>query len=331
MTPQQPRPHLHSPVAGGPDPERQDTYRGALVGVAVGDGLGAPFEGRPGPVPADEIDEFAAAGPLRTTDDTAMTIGVAESLLHRNGLDEDHLAATFAAAYARDPHRGYGAGAAALLNRIVAGDDWRTAAAEQFDGQGSFGNGAAMRSAPIGLAAAGYPQQAAELARRAARVTHTHSQATEAAAAQAAAVSLLLTLPLGQTIDGPHLAATLSHLLDDTDLRQALATAAALARNATPHEIIQTLGTGVAALEAVPAALCAFLRHQGSFPDTVLFAVSLGGDTDTIASMAAALAGAHLGRSAIPQSWIDRTEGTRRLTSLADRFAHRHASPTRTT
>lgn len=328
MTPQ---PHSRLPAWGGPGPERQDTYRGALVGVAVGDGLGAPFEGRPGPVSAEEIEDFAAAGPLRTTDDTTMTIGVAESLLHRDGVDEDHLAATFAAAYASDPHRGYGAGAAVLLDRIAAGDDWRTAAAEQFGGQGSFGNGAAMRSTPFGLAAAGYPQQAAELARRAARVTHTHPQATEAAAAQAAAVSLVLTLPLGQAVDGPHLTATLGHLLADTDLRQALATAAALATAGTPGEIAQTLGTGVRALEAVPAALCAFLRHQGSFSDTVLFAVSLGGDTDTIAAMAAALAGAHLGCSAIPQSWVDRTEGARRLTSLADRFAHRHTSPSRTT
>lgn len=303
---------------------RAEPFRGALVGAAIGDGLGAPFEGREGLITIDEINQFAnTGGPLRTTDDTAMTVGVAESLLHRGGLDEDHLAATFAASYTRDPHRGYGSGTAALLQRIAAGDNWRTAAAEQFGGQGSFGNGAAMRSAPFGLQAAGYPQQAADLARRAARITHTHPLGVEGAAAQAAAISLLVAAPLAQLIHGPKLAATLGRLLTDDDLSAALATSAEIADQGTAAEIAGVLGTGVAAVEAVPAAFCAFLRHQDSFPDAVGFAIGLGGDTDTIAAMTGALAGAHLGYSAIPQDWIERTEGSGKLGTLAERFARR--------
>jgi poly(ADP-ribose) glycohydrolase ARH3 len=308
------------------DDRRIDAYRGALVGVAVGDGRGAPFEGRPGLIASEEIHQTTRTGPLPTTDDTAMTVAVAESLLHRGGLDEDHLAATFATSFARDPHRGYGAGTAALLQRIAAGDDWRAAAVAQFGGQGSYGNGAAMRSAPFGVLAAGYPQEAAGLARRAARITHTHPLGVEGAAAVAAAVSLLVAAPGGEPIDGSRLAAAVGRVLSDGDMRAALDTSADLARVATPVEIVRTLGNGVAALEAVPAAFCAFLRHPGSFSDAVDFAISLGGDTDTMACMTGALAGAYLGFSAVPDDWVERTEEAGKLGMLADRFARRHAN-----
>lgn len=73
----------------------------------------------------------------------------------------------------------------------------------------------------------------------------------------------------------------------------------------------------------MPAALCAFLCHPDSFADTVRLAVSLGGDTDTIASMAGALAGAYLGYSAIPAKWVERTEATDRPADLAVRLRDR--------
>lgn len=61
-------------------------------------------------------------------------------------------------------------------------------------------------------------------------------------------------------------------------------------RDADVPVVAHTLGTSVAALDAVPAAICAFLHHLDSFADAVTFAIELGGDTDTIASMTAAAA-----------------------------------------
>lgn len=66
-----------------------------------------------------------------------------------------------------------------------------------------------------------------------------------------------------------------------------------------------------------------FLRHARSYPDAVGFAITLGGDTDTIASMAGAIAGACLGESAISQRWLERTEGASMLGALGERFAAR--------
>jgi poly(ADP-ribose) glycohydrolase ARH3 len=77
------------------------------------------------------------------------------------------------------------------------------------------------------------------------------------------------------------------------------------------------------ASDAVPAALAAFVCNDGAFEPTVRFAIALGGDTDTIASMAGALAGAAGGLATVPSGWIARCEGTQRMVELADRFCLR--------
>jgi len=171
----------------GPDQvdDRERRYHGALLGVVVGDALGAPFEGHPGLVPPAFLTRIdAGQALLRYTDDTTMTFALAESLLFCRRLDLDHLAATFATACQREPHRGYGPAVAQLLGRVATGAGWAQAAASQFGGQGSFGNGAAMRVPPIGICAHGSLEVAAELGRESARVTHTHPEGVDAAGAR---------------------------------------------------------------------------------------------------------------------------------------------------
>ena len=290
------------------------------MGVAVGDALGAAFEGHPGPVPPAALREHLdGTGRALYTDDTALTIATAESLLDADGLDLDHLAAALAAAHHREPGRGYGAGTASLLARIQAGGDWRPLAAGQFGGTGSFGNGAAMRSAPIALFAGRHAVRAADLARRAARTTHTHAVGVEGAAALAAAVALVL----GGTDPGM-VAHELQVVVHDPDLRERLWAVGDLPTGESAPVVARVTGTGVSAAESVPAAIAAFVTHPDGFADTVAFAISLGGDTDTIASMAGALAGAHHGYRAIPEHWVARTEGCPVLVELADRLAARH-------
>lgn len=73
--------------------------------------------------------------------------------------------------------------------------------------------------------------------------------------------------------------------------------------------------------EAVPCAIYAFLCHAASdksFEELVPFAISLGGDTDTIASMAGAIGGAYWGFDAIPMDWVDSCEEVTRCHDLAD-------------
>ena len=306
-----------------------DRYRGALVGAVVGDALGAPLEGHRGPVPPQRLayldgDDGHALG---YTDDTVMTMAVAESLLDCARLDQDRLARRFAAAFEREPGRGYGAGTAHLLRRLSAGARWQVEAPAQFGGAGSFGNGAAMRVAPVALHAAGDLLSAADLARRSAAVTHTHAAAVEGAAAQAVAVALALAglgdVPIDRHgfLDSVLGAVTPGATADGLRRVRALLDEEAELR---PGVVAREVGTGVAASESVPAAVAAFAARPDSFAETVRFAVSLGGDTDTIASMAGAVAGAYHGATGVPRAWIRRVEGVARMMELGT-LLHRAA------
>ncbi len=302
------------------DESLRTRFRGALLGVAVGDGLGAPFEGTPS-VPADELARLELeeeAGPLRYTDDTHMTIGLARSLLECGGFDGAHMATRFAADFSAEPWRGYGPGPPRVFALLAQGEPWDQAAVSLFGGSGSFGNGAAMRVAPVALFTFPDVSRAARLARQTARITHSHELGMEGAALQAAAVAQLLGYAPGDRFDRRFfLAALRTHVASDVYLHK-LGLMEELLRGARPEEVVAGLGNGIAASESVPTALFAFLRHPGSFVDAVRYAISLGGDTDTIASMTGALSGAYLGEGAIPAWWRENVEGASVLRSLAD-------------
>ena len=91
-----------------------------------------------------------------------------------------------------------------------------------------------------------------------------------------------------------------------------------LSDRADRQAVIALLGNGIAAFESVPTAIYSFLRCPKSFPEVVSYAISLGGDTDTIASMAGAISGAYLGLGAIPSVWRERLEDVAQLEALAD-------------
>jgi poly(ADP-ribose) glycohydrolase ARH3 len=306
--------------------ERRDRFLGCLLGVAAGDALGAPFEGSPRVRRAD-VEQWAdAEAPLRWTDDTHMTIGLAQSLILQGGFDGEHMAFEFARNYRAQPWRGYGAGPPQVFAALEQGVSWDEAAARLFDGQGSFGNGAAMRVAPAGLVAPADFARIEQLARATARLTHAHELAQQGAALQAGAVAWLVTArsrPDGD--DGPNPIDDLRRLAPAPEFQRQLDRVAAMETDAPAAEVAGRIGHGIAAVEAVPAALHAFLRHPFSLRDAVIDAVTLGGDTDTIAAMTGALSGAFLGGQAIPTSWRDRLEAADDLEQVAadlfDRWA----------
>ncbi|HEV2813971.1 MAG TPA: ADP-ribosylglycohydrolase family protein, partial [Solirubrobacteraceae bacterium] len=165
-----------------------DTVAGALLGLFCGDALGMPYETQPPDAIPERLEmEDARLGRGTYTDDTQMAIALAESLLRCDGVDEADLAATIAAAFA--PDRGYGPGTTTVVRLWGEGVPAGEAALRLFDGEGSAGNGAAMRVAPVGLYFARDPERCVEEARRQARLTHAHPLGIDGAAAQAAAVA----------------------------------------------------------------------------------------------------------------------------------------------
>lgn len=299
------------------DPSLRGRFRGCLLGVAVGDALGAPYEGSPR-VSARELDELQRRRDLRYTDDTHMTIGVAGSLVERGGFDGSHMAARLADNFDAEPWRGYGSGPPQVFRLLRAGAPWDRAARTLFRGAGSYGNGAAMRIAPIALFAHPDLDEVAELARHAARITHTHDLGVDGAVLQATAIAWLLARPPGEPFDDADLLSELGGRVGSAVFREKLEDVARLASEGSREEVVASLGHGIEAAASVPTALLAFLRNRDAFAPTIRYAISLGGDTDTIASMAGALAGAHLGEDAIPEPWREGIEDAGRLRGLAD-------------
>lgn len=293
-----------------------DRARGVLLGTFVGDALGMPFEGAPPAAISERVDMVdARLGRGTYTDDTQMAIALAESLLECGGVDEEHLGRAFLAAY--DPRRGYGSGTRAVLTLISEGVAAVDAAARVFDGQGSLGNGAAMRVAPVAVLYADDPQGLVDAARRSARVTHAHPVGIDAAVAQAAAA--------GASLRGEDPLAAARAVAATPQLREGLTNAARLlAEHPTPEAVAEVLGNSSTGHESVPAAIYAATAHA-SFEAAVTFAVRSGGDADTIGAMAGAIAGARHGATAIPDRWLDALEdgakGRTHVKRLADRLA----------
>lgn len=296
---------------------------GALLGTALGDAIGAPFEGAP-LVSRPAVLRWAdGQGALRWTDDTHMTIGVAESLLACDGVDGAHMARRFCELHAAEPDRGYGAGPPRVFAAIRDGARWDLPALDLFEG-GSYGNGAAMRAAPIGLWGRGDVGDTVALAHEQARITHAHELAKDAAAVQACLVGVLAHDPPEDVDDVRRRVRGLLRAVPVSPaFRRRLDVLEDLDADADGDEVVAALGNGVAAVEAVPAALHTFLRSPGDFCEVVVQAVALGGDADTIAAMAGALAGAWLGAGAIPSRWLDRLEDRDHMERLAHGLAQR--------
>jgi poly(ADP-ribose) glycohydrolase ARH3 len=274
--------------------------RGALLGTFVGDALGMPFEGATQSAIPLKVEMVAARRGRGTyTDDTQMMIALAESLIERGRIDEQHLARSFREAY--EPNRGYGRGTRRVFQLWTAGTPVTAAAGQLFNGQGSRGNGAAMRIAPVAVRFAAEPSRLRAEAAASARVTHTHPVGVDAAVVQAAAIAAGLRDEDILDVAG---AVAVTHEMSDglRDVAELLTT------SREPGEVHARLGSSsFEAREAVCAAIYAALAHP-AFEEAVRFAVRLGGDTDTVAAMAGAISGAACGASSIPARWLSALE-----------------------
>ncbi len=299
--------------------------RGVLLGLALGDALGAPFEGR-SRVTGVQLDAWIDAGePLRWTDDTHMALTLARHLVDDPELDDPQaLGGAFARAYALEPWRGYGAGPPQVFAMVAQGMSFEEAAGTLFGGAGSFGNGAAMRVAPVGLLPAAIdPRRAARLAEVQARVTHTHPEAIDGATVIAQVIAGLLDLDKVDADAIVRVVSAAASRLSEGPVRDRLTGVVdVLASGGEPAMVVGRCGTGVAAAESVPAAIAALLGG-GDALRVVTTAIGFGGDTDTIAAMAGAMAGAAWGLERMPGPLLDRLEARAELERLADTLSCR--------
>jgi len=291
-------------------------FIGALVGTAVGDAVGAGFEGWRA-AEAEAIEWAADRRELLAyTDDTHMMIGMAESLVQKEGFDGGHMAHVFIRNYELEPWRGYGPGPPNIFCMIRAGEAWDKAAEKLYHG-GSYGNGSAMRIAPLAVFYHNDLVMLREVAYRSSRITHSHELGKEGAALQAYAVALAVELEPGKAFSSQEFLSKLSELVQHEAYKQKLAGTGILLGEADKAKVVADLGNGVEAFNSVPTAIYSFLSHPDSLKEAILFAVSLGGDTDTIAAMTGAIAGAYLGIDAVPSKWRLKLENREYIEELA--------------
>jgi poly(ADP-ribose) glycohydrolase ARH3 len=295
---------------------------GVLLGTFVGDAVAARWEGAEA-VGLDEarrrLEASLSAPTLTYTDDTQMTMALAEHLCEFPEVDQTRLAATFLEHF--QDHRGYARGMFGIVAAWRSGRDVAGAARSVFP-EGSFGNGAAMRVAPVGVVWSD-PSDVAVAAQRQAVLTHAHPIGIDGAVIQACAVAIAARQGRFAVAD----VAVVAAMCQTDQMRQALAVAVDLSVDPGVRpmpEIAATIGTGVLADQSVPAALWVASRAD-DIGEAVLFSLALGGDADTIAAMACAVLGAAQGPDAVPAPWLERLEdGHRGLTyarDLAQRLA----------
>ncbi|MER7517603.1 ADP-ribosylglycohydrolase family protein [Streptomyces sp. NPDC126499] len=276
----------------------EDRAVGAMLGSAVGDALGAPFEfGLPGVFRerfAGGAGEMCGGGgwePGEATDDTQMAVLVGESLLERGGLDPADVFDRFRRWALSEP-KDIGLQTEAVL---LGGDPWDTAAALHFqlNGRGA-GNGSLMRAATsaVYFASAGRAATMAA-ARRIAALTHGDTSAWEGTAVlhELVRVALLGEDPL----------AVVSDVLDEVDERHRARWAVVLGPGWRPEDATEFNG---AVWPCLGSALWA-LRTTASYASAVAAAIDLGGDTDTVAAVTGMLAGAVHGPEGIPARWTN--------------------------
>ncbi|NHZ79051.1 hypothetical protein F2P44_07145 [Massilia sp. CCM 8695] len=290
-----------------------DYFSACLLGLASGDALGAPYEGGFLEQALWRAIGRTRAGERRWTDDTRMSLDLAESLLARGELDLADLASRFAKGYAWS--RGYGQGTAKILKRIKRGQDWQLASRSVFS-QGSYGNGAAMRAPVIALFYARDFSAMLHATSESARITHSHPLGIEGAVLVALACYALLH----QLSTADALTLLTSHCADPRlagklDFLQCFSNSGKLAD--TPRFIVGKLGNGMTAETSCLTAIYIALRFRHSpFEEMMAFAIDCGGDVDTIAAMAGAMWGAANGEKRLPPFLLEKRSYIRHIGQL---------------
>lgn len=283
-------------------PENQiiKRYQGCLVGAAVGDALGAPAE-------FFTPDQIAAKynGPLKemvgggvfnwrvgqTTDDTDMSMAVIDSFINKNGYDPADIANGFVK-WMRGKPKDIGGTTHNALLYIAQGMDYRQSGYELLNKVNTAPNGSIMRTHPFGLMFRGDSKKMSQASSEVSAMTHAHRECRLACRMTSELVGDLA----GGTPKDEAVGNLVQKFKDDD-------TAVFMVNQALNGEFYQDVYPGGGyVFESFNIALNALMNHD-NFEDSVVFAVNLGGDADSQATVAGALAGAHYGIDAIPERW----------------------------
>lgn len=295
------------------DPKRAtnhlvDNFKGALLGLQVGDALGMPVQGW---LHQDIKDNYAVLDYMTRgmldrgeyTEDTESTFAVAHALWKTRGFNGTVVAKSLL--YHYNKRRGYELTTVKAFNALHSGFSWLESGLSTFYSHRSYGNGAAARAVPLALIYADEPEKLTEYTVLSSRITHVHPYAIEGAKLIAYAIAHLLhNVKTGKTLDPLMFCEYLETKLEEKLYKDKFLVLKKFLRSKpAPKQVIAELGCDHESIHSVPTALYCFLAHCEDFFSAVRFAVNLGGDTDTLGALTGALAGAYLGAKGIPHEW----------------------------
>lgn len=298
------------PDSSSSSQERMTRAVHSLHGLSCGDAFGERFFLHPEVARSLIAQRAVPSPPWRYTDDTAMAVAITEALEEHGEIRQEFLAESFGRNFLADPHRGYGAAMHSLLPELASAPSaWRKVAPALFSGRGSFGNGAAMRIAPLGAYFADDLAKLIEQAELSAVITHSHPEGV--AGALAIALAAGLAWQHKDSAVSPH--AFLQDICDRTpesEVRRGIVEALALPSNTPVESAVAALGNGanVSAQDTVPFALWAAASHLKNYEDALWTTVSGLGDRDTTCAIVGGIVAVSGGADCIPPSWIQSRE-----------------------
>ncbi len=287
-----------------------DRARGCIIAGAIGDAMGGPFQGQPGPL------RFREHGDWAISDDSQLTLATCESIIEVAKVSPEHIAGRFVQWYRARRITGMGSSTLKALRDLDAGLHWALAGAK---GEMSAGNGAAMRIAPLAFHLDPAVAQDRQVIRDVCRITHHNEEAYVGALALVIAIR---SLAFGDSSSPDQLFESVLRYLPDSRVRDRILELSALSDDRTVADVASQFGSSGYVVESVPLALDA-ARSINSLPlDVVLrSAIEAGGDTDTVASMTGQIAGAWIGASQISRETIELLPDASDIERIANEFA----------
>lgn len=287
--------------------QRRELMFASLAGLSVGDAFGQQFNWHPEDIAIQRTDV-----PIwKWTDDTEMAISIVRVISEIGEIDQDYLADLFLQEF--DPARGYGP---AMLydyfHQMKSGTNWRKAASSLFDGSGSYGNGSAMRVAPLGACFSDDLAKVVEQATLSAEVTHTHPEGIAGAVAIAVAAAVAAQQRTTKTVTGSRtfIEAILPWVPESRTRRFITQAYEELGPNVDSEKVAQLVGngSGVTCQDTVPFCVFVAGQHLNNYETAMWETVRVLGDMDTTCAIVGGIIAANVGREGIPDEWVHSTE-----------------------
>jgi len=256
----------------------------SLKGISIGDAFGESFFGEENLMKNHIHQKILPETSLDFTDDTIMSIAVFKSLEKFNKINQDFLAEEFTRNYYLDINRGYGPSMHQYFRAVKGGENWKDISYSKFEGQGSMGNGGAMRASVIGAYFYDDLEMLKKNAELSCEVTHANKEAIEGTKTIALAAAFAIQEKLGiKKYSQEEFIQKIQNELYDSDMKSKLNKVLYLNGNPSIELLVKTLGNGIkmTAQDTVPIVIWMLSRYRNNFEECLWNTVSALGDRDT--------------------------------------------------